>query len=211
LSQTPLVVSRRVAFPPKRSVMSRWKYGRPHRYLAVSDFVRRTLIEAEVPQERISVIYDGVRIPERPAYGDCILAPASEDPMKGNDLLARAADLAGFKVKYSDDLEADLPSACLLVYISRSEGLGSAALLAMAHGVPVVASNIGGLPEVVVDGETGILTENEPEAIADAVIRALATRELLGANARRTVEQRYSLEHMAENTRQAYQQVLAAT
>jgi hypothetical protein len=208
LSQTPLVVSRRVAFPPKRSVLSRWKYGRPHRYIAVSDFVRRTLIEAEVPGERISVVYDGVRIPGRTASGDCIVAPLSDDPMKGNDLLSQAADLAGFRVRYSDDLERDLPTAGLLVYITRSEGLGSAALMAMAYGVPVVASNVGGLPEIVQDGETGIITENQPEAIADAVIRALRIRESLGTNARCAVEQRYSVEHMARNTKQAYEQVL---
>jgi len=209
LSQTPLVVSRRVAFPPKRSVLSRWKYGRPHRYLAVSDFVRRTLIEAEVPGDRISVVYDGVRIPDCRAAGDCIIAPMTADPMKGDDLVRQAAALAGFQVQFSDDLERDLPSAGLLIYITRSEGLGSAALMAMAYGVPVVASRVGGLPEIVIDGETGILTSNEPEAIGDAVIRALAMREVLGANARRHVEQRYSVHHMAENTRQAYEQVLS--
>jgi len=208
LSQTPLVVSRRVAFPPKRSVLSRWKYGRPHRYLAVSDFVRRTLIDAEVPDERISVVYDGVRIPQELSAGTQILAPAGDDPMKGNDLLQRAAELAGFQVRFSDDLERDLPSACLLVYVTRSEGLGSAALMAMAHGIPVVASKVGGLPEIVIDGETGILTENEPERIAEAVTRALASRECLGRNARRLTEERYSVQHMADKTKQAYRQVL---
>ena len=112
----------------------------------------------------------------------------SADPMKGDDLVRQAAALAGFQVQFSDNLERDLPSAGLLIYITRSEGLGSAALMAMAYGVPVVASRVGGLPEIVIDGETGILTSNEPEAIGDAVIRALALREVLGANARRVVE-----------------------
>jgi hypothetical protein len=203
----PLIVSRRVAFPPRNSIMSRWKYGRAKKYLAVSEHVKRTLIDAEVPEERITVIYDGVHLPDRTAAGDRIIAPASEDPMKGNDLLRQAADLAGFRVHFSHDLEADLPTAALLVYITRSEGLGSAALLAMAWGVPVVASRVGGLPEIVEDCHSGLLTDNNPASIADAVIRALAMRETLAQNARRCVEQKFSVNHMVEKTRRIYEQI----
>lgn len=208
LSPMPLVVSRRVAFPVKQSVVSRWKYGKAHRYLAVSEFVRQSLIEAEVPPHRISVVYDGVRIPEESSSGDRIIAPSTSDPMKGNDLLRKAADLAGFRVHYSDDLARDLPSAGLLVYITRSEGLGSAALMAMAHGIPVVASRVGGLPEIVIDGQTGHLTENDPESIADAILRAMSAREVLGRGARNMVQERFRVDHMVGQTRLAYTQVL---
>jgi glycosyltransferase involved in cell wall biosynthesis len=208
LAPCPLVVSRRVAFAVKQSVLSRWKYGRARRFLAISDYVRRALIEAEIPEDRISIVYDGVAIPECSAAGDRIIAPATDDPMKGSDLLRAAADLAGLAIHFSSNLERDLPSAALLVYISRSEGLGSAALLAMAHGVPVVASRIGGLPEIVIEGQTGCLTENEPQAIADAILRALPLREQLGSAARRCVEERFSIRHMVENTRTAYDQAL---
>ncbi|MDZ4799191.1 MAG: glycosyltransferase family 4 protein [Bryobacteraceae bacterium] len=207
-ASAPLVVSRRVAFPVRASILSRWKYGRPRRFLAVSDFVRRTLMEAEIPAERISVVYDGVRIPDGVSAGTRILAPASDDPMKGADLVREAAALAGYRIEFSSDLARDLPDAGLLVYITRSEGLGSAALLAMAHGVPVVASRVGGLPEIVEDGISGVLTDNRPEAIAEAIMRALADREQLAANARRRVEERFSLAHMIEQTREAYRQVL---
>jgi hypothetical protein len=203
----PLVVSRRVAFPPRSSIMSRWKYGRARKYLAVSEHVKRALIEAEVPEDRITVVYDGVPIPERTATGDRIIAPATDDPMKGSELLRQAAGIAGFPIHFSHDLEADLPTASLLVYITRSEGLGSAALLAMAWGVPVVASCVGGLPEIVHDCHSGILTENEPHAIADAMRRALAMRDILAMNARRCVEQRFSVAHMVENTRRVYDQL----
>jgi len=53
---------------------------------------------------------------------------------------------AGIPVHFSTDLQKDLPRAWLFVYITELEGLGSAALLAMAHGLPVLASDIGGLP-----------------------------------------------------------------
>jgi hypothetical protein len=46
VNSSPLVVSRRVAFPPRSSVMSRWKYGRARKYLAVSEHVQRALMEA---------------------------------------------------------------------------------------------------------------------------------------------------------------------
>src|SRR5688572_18021492 len=97
LGSTPLVVSRRVAFPVKQSVMSRWKYRRATKYLAVSEHVKRTLMEADVPEERIEVVYDGVTLPEVTASGgDRIIAPTTDDPMKGSDLLREAAEMAGF-------------------------------------------------------------------------------------------------------------------
>jgi hypothetical protein len=208
LSGGPLVVSRRVAFPVGQSFLSRWKYRRAELYLAVSEHVKRTLVEAEVPEQKISVVYDGVDVPTSTSTGHEIVAIESADPMKGNDLLAEAANIGGFDVHYSNDLRSDLPSAAAFVYITRSEGLGSAVLLAMAYGVPVVASRIGGLPEIVQDGETGVLTDNDPAAIAAAVARALSNRADLGYKARLAVEQRFSTAQMVESTRQAYEQVL---
>jgi glycosyltransferase involved in cell wall biosynthesis len=208
LSAGPLVVSRRVAFPVGQSFMSKWKYRRAERYLAVSEHVKKTLVEAEVPEKKISVIYDGVDLPEKISCGERIVALRTDDPMKGSDLLHEAATIGGFDVQYSTDLTQDLPRASLFVYITRSEGLGSAALLAMAHGVPVVASRVGGLPEVVEHGKTGILTSNEPLAIAEAVRQACANRVDLGTRARLAVDERFSTKQMVERTREAYAQVL---
>jgi len=213
LSPNSLVVSRRVAFPVKTSVASRWKYSHARHYIAVSDFVRRTLTTAGVPEEKISVVYDGVQLPESVLPADAgvrIVAPASDDPMKGSDLLRRAIDLIGHRVMFSEDLVRDLPGASLLAYITRSEGLGSAALMAMAYGVPVVASRVGGLPEIVKDGVNGFLTTNDPESIGDAILRALADRNALAREARRGVEERFSVAHMVEETRNVYRQVLGA-
>jgi Glycosyl transferases group 1/Glycosyltransferase Family 4 len=207
-SSCPLVVSRRVAFPVNQSFLSKWKYGRAERYLAVSEHVKRTLVEGEVPERKISVIYDGVDIPPIPCNGERIVAVRTDDPMKGSDLLNQAAAIGGFRVQYSTDLGADLASASVFVYITRSEGLGSAVLIAMAAGVAVVASRVGGLPEIVEDGKTGILTENEPEAIAKAVQMACISRDELGRNARAAVEQRFSTRQMVDRTREAYGQVL---
>jgi len=69
----------------------------------------------------------------------------------------------------------DLLAACdLFVLPSRREGLGVAALEAMAVGRPVVASRVGGLGQAVLDGRTGLLVPPEdPEALAEALARAL--------------------------------------
>ena len=204
LAGPPLVVSRRVSFPVRQSFLSRWKYGRAARYVAVSEHVKRTLMEAEIPEHKITVVHDGVDIPLLVARGDRVIAPAFSDPMKGSDLALQGAKLAGVNLHFSTDLSSDLDSAALLVYITHSEGLGSAALLAMAHGVPVVASCVGGLPEIVTDCETGILTENDPVAIARAIRRALDIRDQLSSNARRCVEQHFSSKTMVEKTRAVY-------
>ena len=203
----PLVVSRRVAFP----IRSAWKYNRARHYIAVSEFVKRVLIEGGVPADRISVVYDSVPLLQ-PAAGDVVLAPANQaDPRKGAALAVEAARLAGVDLKFSCALETDLAHAALFVYITHSEGLGSAALLAMAAGVPVVASNVGGLPEIVADHRTGLLVPNEPAAIAAAIRELRADPELalsLGAAGRRRVAEEFSIDRMVRRTMEFYTQVL---
>jgi glycosyltransferase involved in cell wall biosynthesis len=207
LCSAPIVVSRRVAFPVKQTFLSRWKYRRAQHFLAVSNHVRETLMEAGVPGDKISVVYDGVTLNKQVASGATVMALETADPMKGSDLVARAAEIARINVHFSSNLDHDLLSAGLFVYITRSEGLGSAALRALAAGVPVVASRVGGLPEVVEDGVNGALTANEPEAIASAITRAFQVRVRLAANAQPSVSERFSLAKMVERTRLVYEQV----
>jgi len=208
LSLNNVIVSRRVAFPVKTSAISRWKYSKPRAFLAVSQFVRGQLIDAGVPAEEITVIYDGVSLPFTAASGTSILAVETNDPMKGGDLLREASAFGGFPVHFTTELDRDLSNAAIFVYLTRSEGLGSAALLAMAAGVPVVASNVGGLPEIVENGETGVLTENEPQAVSAAIRFALEHRDRLGRNARRRVQERFTLERMVRDTRAVYERLL---
>ncbi|MGH9633154.1 MAG: glycosyltransferase family 4 protein [Bryobacteraceae bacterium] len=209
LAGSPLVVSRRVAFPPGQSFVSRWKYTRPAHFIAVSQHVGCSLQEAGVPADKISVVYDGVKLPGWTADGENVVAVATEDPMKGSALLREAASIAGVSVIYSRDLERDLRTAALFVYITQSEGLGSAALLAMAAGIPVVASNVGGLPEIVEHGVTGLLTDNQPQAIATAIRRALDERSSMCCNAQKAVAGRFTTEIMAQETVRVYEKVLS--
>jgi len=186
---SPLVVSRRVAFP----IRSRWKYGRVRRYLAVSEFVREALMAGGVPAEEIEVVYDGVPILD-PAEGEAIIAPANaQDPEKGEALAREAALLAGVELQFSIDLERDLRHASLFVYLTRSEGLGSGVLLAMSAGVPVIASNVGGLREVVRHGENGLLVENTPESIVDRVGYIVGSQRFSLARPTATEQESYDI------------------
>jgi hypothetical protein len=207
----PLVVSRRVAFPVGASLLSRWKYARADGYLAVSECVKQTLVDAGVEEARISVVYDGVALRPLTLGGTRVVSLRSEDPGKGMTLVRAAAERAGIDVYFAPDLDSALAQARLFVYISSCEGLGSAVLAAMAAGVPVVASRMGGLPEIVVDNETGLLTGNASEPIARAMRRLLDDPELaarLAAQARARVEERFTVNQMVCDTLRLYQRLL---
>jgi hypothetical protein len=206
-----LIVSRRVAFGVRDSALSRWKYRRAAAYLAVSEYVKGQLMAAGVPAAKIETVHDGVPIPERPASGTAMVALRSADPGKGNALIEEAAKIAGVQVRFSDDLVKDLAHAAMFVYVSYSEGLGSAALLASAYGIPVIASNIGGLPEAVENGETGLLTENDPRRIAEAIqvlIGDPALARRLGNEGRERMKRRFTMESTARATLRMYEKVL---
>lgn len=209
----PFVVSRRVAFPVRASAASRWKYSRPSRYIAVSNYVKGILLGSGIDADKIDVVYDGIPLPPGPRLGarKAIVAIDSDDPGKGKSLIEDAARKAEISVLFSKNLAADLEDAALFVYISDSEGLGSAVLLAMAAGVPVLASAVGGLPEIVEDGVTGLLTGNSSEQIADGMLRMMADealRERLGLHGRARVEQAFTTEHMMRSTLRIYEKVL---
>lgn len=214
LARQPLIVSRRVAFPIGGSPLSRWKYARPKHYLAVSRSVKQTLLEGGVNPRSISVVFDGVPIDQRQTPPDVpprVIALDTQDPMKGRDLVERASASAKIPIYFSKDLRRDLEQASLFVYISRLEGLGSAALLAMAMGVPVVASRIGGLSEVIEHGRSGLLTDNQPEKIATAILQLTADRpfaRLLAERARQRVENEFSVSRMVGDVVAVYQGIL---
>jgi glycosyltransferase involved in cell wall biosynthesis len=205
-SRVPFVVSRRVAFPVRDSAISRWKYGRAALFLAVSRHVAIGLRNAGVEERRIEVVYDGVAVPPQAAYGDAVLIPYTIDSQKGMVLAQEAAQIAGVKVEITRNLAADLPRARALVYLTRSEGLGSGILLAMAYGVTVIASDVGGIPELIRDGENGILVKNDPAAVASAFARI---DPAFGRAARATVIERFTEEHMVTATLTAYKRVLS--
>ncbi len=103
-------------------------------------------------------------------------------------------------------------SGDLLVLPSLLESFPMSVLEAMACGLPVVASDVGDVAELVKDGETGFLvTKGDYQTLARRINQLLgdkALQERIGKNARNLVVENYSLEMMGERTLKVYQEVL---
>lgn len=96
---------------------------------------------------------------------------------------------------------------------SLEEGFGIAALEAMAAGLPVVATGVGGVPELVVDGKTGwLVPPGNPEVLAERIVRLVSDPELrasLGSAGRERARTAFSVERMVDAIESVYQGVLA--
>jgi glycosyltransferase involved in cell wall biosynthesis len=106
------------------------------------------------------------------------------------------------------DIPAFIADLDIFVMPSRTEAWGVAAAEASASGVPVVATRVGGIPEVVTDGETGILVPPEnPEQLAAALALLIADSQLrarLGAAGRRKIEAEFRWEDCVERMERVY-------
>jgi sugar transferase (PEP-CTERM/EpsH1 system associated) len=132
------------------------------------------------------------------------------------EALTKRSGLAG-RVHFAGHQEDILPwLAALDVFVLSSdwEGMSNALLEAMAAGLPVVATTVGGTPEVVVDGVTGLLVPpRDPAALAGALATLVcdtALRGKMGQAGRERVAQCFSVEWMVEQTQTLYEHILSA-
>jgi glycosyltransferase involved in cell wall biosynthesis len=107
-----------------------------------------------------------------------------------------------------DKMPGHLREADALVLPSRSESMPYAVLEAMSCGLPVVATRVGGIPEIIDNGRNGLLVPlNDVKNLADSML-AIATdsglRERLSKAARMTTTHRYSIDAMIQHTREAF-------
>jgi glycosyltransferase involved in cell wall biosynthesis len=139
--------------------------------------------------------------------GDGPLRPEVTDEIRRLSLVD-VIHLTGFR----DDADSLLAAASVACLSSREEGMGSVLLDAMAFGRPIAATIAGGIPEVVVDGESGLLAEREnPEALGAAIARLANDRALsdrLAEGGRRRVRE-FSVERMTDRTIAIYERVTA--
>jgi glycosyltransferase involved in cell wall biosynthesis len=138
---------------------------------------------------------------------DTVLVVLGEGPERGAlEALARELGVEGrvFVLGRVPDVAAWLRRATILVHPARWEGFGLAVLEAMLAGLPVVASRVSSLPELVVDGETGVLVQpDDPSALALGIARALEQRNL-GDAGRERAHREFSVARMAERTAALY-------
>ena len=115
-------------------------------------------------------------------------------------------------VRLGEEMSAFLGSLDLFLYLSKSEGLGSAILLAMAYNLPVVASSVGGIPEIVRHMEAGLLAGEDWKRELPSAIRLLRdsarTRQRLADAGRRFVMAHATTDIMVSGTAAVYAELL---
>lgn len=143
----------------------------------------------------------------------CILAGTGPEE---NTLRARA-DLQKVRVVmpgFVEDTASLLAAADVVAVPSRQEGQGIVALEAMAARKPVVASYVGGLPETILGGETGLLVPPEsPQELAGALTALLTDSErraAMGEAGRKRVEAEFTVETMVRRIEAVYREVIDA-
>ena len=247
--KTRLVVTRRVAFPPKHV---RLKYRRGiDAFIAISNAVKAVMVRSGVPADRIEVVYSGIPAPQvkrprnwrrergwPPSSIVCGIVGAMTQE-KGLDMvggIARrlpgevfrrtrlvllggkgkggttVAGVEGFDAGFVEEIHDAIAGLDVLWHPSRSEGLGTSVIDAMAIGVPPIAFAVGGLPEVIEDGKSGILV---PGGDVGAFMRAAAElitddelRMRLGEGARLRARE-FDAKRMIERTAEVYDRVIA--
>jgi glycosyltransferase involved in cell wall biosynthesis len=151
------------------------------------------------------------RHPELPAHLVVLGSgrPDQETAMHqlGESLLGNRVTFLGFR----SDAAAWLQAADLLVHAPRMEAFGLVTTQAMACGIPVVATAVGGLPEIVTDGETGRLVQSaEPDALGAAIAGLLGdrgAREAAGRAALVRAVDHFDARHCAERHLALYREV----
>ena len=233
--------------------IDKWMHRRMDHIVCVSQGQADKVVHYGTPADRVSVIYNAVRMerfdvppdiayrqrleemfPNKPKY---IVGTAGRlSPEKGFDVLINAISsvvcrlssavslvifgegflreplqkqiddygistsivLAGF----TEQLDRFMPHFDLFVQSSHTEGMPSVLLEAMAARTAVVATQVGGTGELMIDGVTGLLVSpNDSDALADAIRRMLSDdnfRRMMGENGRRRVEQCFDIEVQAE-------------
>jgi glycosyltransferase involved in cell wall biosynthesis len=244
------IVTRHVAFRPRNPWLHRMKYKWACQgIIAVSEAVRRGLIDSGIPGAKIEVIHTGIHMPQ-PAPRDrkkfglgdsefVIGHMGAFTKEKGQDVAVAAAMLLRESLPYTrfilagegallNDLRRRAPEnvifsgfvadraaffASLDVFImpSLSEAWGLAALEAMAHGVPVIASDVGGLPELFENGNGGwLVPAGDPAALARAITAAASDLDRLKAQGQKARDRArlFSIDRMVEQTEAFYQRLM---
>jgi len=172
------------------------------------------MVSALRPEKAHDVAIDALAL-LRGRFPKLRLLIAGQGP-SGEEIARRAAGLDGAVVltgRRSDVMRVfDAVDVCL--HPSRADAFPTTLIEAMAASVPVLATAVGGIPEIVSDRVTGVLIAAPPSAVALAqelagLIEDSERRARLAASARRVYEERFTAEPWVQSTRSLYDEVLA--
>ncbi len=265
LAKVPFrIITRRVDFPLKKNYFSRRKYMKNvDAIIAISEGVKKVLVEGGVDPENVEVISSGIDFSSFEEDSSALTPKdylhrefsfAVDDYLVG--IVAHLADHKGhqyliqatrilkqqspkiktiivgegplsmeldrqakeldvediiFFLGFRKDIPKILSSLDLFVLSSHLEGMGSSILDAMASRLPVVATKVGGIPEVVIHGETGLLVPpRNPSALARAILMLYSNKTLasrLGQKGYELVHRKFSAEAMADKVVRLYEKI----
>ena len=112
---------------------------------------------------------------------------------------------------WRSDVQVVYAASDVVVLTSDNEGMPVTLIEAATLGVPAVATRVGSVDEVVIDGETGLLTSADPSELAAAVGRLLADperRERMGTAAAAVAKERFGTERLVRDTADLYRSLL---
>ncbi len=144
------------------------------------------------------------------------ISPGKDNYMEELEVWTRRLGLSAF-VEFLGN-RRDIPDIlsrldCLVMPSIAEEAFGRVIVEAQASGVPVVATKVGGVVEIIDDGQDGLLVyPKDPECLAEAILKILKDSSLaskLAENARKKVEEKFSLEKMAQETLKVYGEALS--
>jgi sugar transferase (PEP-CTERM/EpsH1 system associated) len=152
----------------------------------------------------------------RDAGTDVALVIAGEGPLRHalqRQIVSLGLESSVHLLGHRPDVEMVLAALDVFVLSSRSEGLPNTVLEAMAVGLPVVSTRVGGAEEVVIDGQTGILVSPEsPDALAaglTSLLRESGRRASMGVAGRRRVESEFALSNTLARYEELYLRLAA--
>ncbi len=140
-----------------------------------------------------------------------VIAGAGPDTDRVRHWAAEHADFARFLGEVPDAASSVMPGLDLLVMPSLGEGMPMAALEALAASVPIAATKVGGLPEVIVQDRNGCFVDRDAAAVA-AAIQAMASdpdyHAALRSGARDSFQERFHIRTTADRYAELYDRVL---
>lgn len=260
-NKAKIILSRRVDFPVKNNLLSRFKYNYQGitRIICVSEKIRQVMMPSLKHPEVCVTVHSGIDLerfknsqntgklhrefnlrPELPIIGNISAIADQKDYftfVNTAELLLKQGLQAKFFIigdgpmraeieayvqqknltehiiftGFRNDIPEILPELDVFLITSKTEGLGTTILDAFACHVPVVATKGGGIPEIVKDGETGLLAEiHDAKTLGFQVKKVLddsTLRDFLTQNAYRFL-QHFTKENTAKRTLEIYEQVL---